>query len=59
MEGKMNQLSVQTKLYSLFKFALLRSKKKYKPLGLLSMNKCVAFLQFLNKGSSAMLKVKS
>jgi chlorite dismutase len=43
--------SVQTKLDSFFKPALLRSNR-VQFLSLLLMNKCIVFLQFLNKGST-------
>jgi hypothetical protein len=44
----MSHVLVQTKLDRFFKPALLRSKTSKSPL---SMNKCIVFLQFLNRGS--------
>jgi hypothetical protein len=46
-----SRVSVQTKLDSFFKAALLRLNQ-VQLLSLLSMNKCIVFLWFLSKGSA-------
>ena len=52
----MTHFCVQTKLDGLCKPASLRSKPSTAS-GLLAMNKCTVFLQFLNKGSVTYLSL--
>jgi hypothetical protein len=53
-----SQLSVQTRLDGFLKPALLRSKQ-VQLLSLLLTNKCIVFLQYLNKGSTVIFYLLS
>jgi hypothetical protein len=49
----MSHLPIQIKLDSFCKLALLHVQKQVQLLSFLTMNKCAVFLQFLNKGFTA------
>jgi hypothetical protein len=49
---QMSHLSVETKLYTVSSHLHYYVQKQVQHLGLLSMNKCVVFLQFLNESST-------